>query len=123
MTLDTDPVKTILLPSAHPSFTAEEQKYLLSRPRKRGSEVPLPAPPTKQRCAVTSWPAKFRDPKTGVAYADVHQYKAIQRVLAGGCQWSGLLGCWVGPTYGLMGRPAKGVPDGFEGSAVKQEDV
>ena len=40
-------------------------------------------------------------------------YKVIQRVLAGGCMWSGLLGAWVGPEYGLMGRAAMGVPEGF----------
>ena len=114
--LDPNPLTSILLPSSFPpsgGFTPEEQKYLLARPRKRGNEIPLPAPPPKQRCAVTSWPAKFRDPKTGLAYADLHQYKVIQRLLAGGCQWSGLLGCLVGPSYGVMGRAARGVPEGF----------
>jgi vacuolar protein sorting-associated protein 72 len=86
------------------------------------NEYPLPPPPPKQRCAVTSWTAKFRDPKTGLAYADMHQYKVIQRVLAGGCAWSAMLGCWVGPnTVGMMGRPARGVPEGFAGKVVKTE--
>ncbi|KAK3711210.1 hypothetical protein LTR37_009804 [Vermiconidia calcicola] len=121
--LEPSPVIPILLPSTldYPSFTPEESRYLTSRPRRRNNEVPLPLPPAKQRCAVTSWPAKFRDPKTGLAYADMHQYKVIQRVLAGGCQWSALLGCWVGPSYGVMGRAAKGVPDGFAGTEVKHE--
>jgi vacuolar protein sorting-associated protein 72 len=121
--LDPTPVTNILLPLSHPSFNTEEQRYLISRPRKRMNEYPLPPPPPKQRCAVTSWTAKFRDPKTGLAYADMHQYKVIQRVLAGGCAWSGMLGCWVGPnTVGMMGRPARGVPDGFAGpKAVKAE--
>ena len=115
--LDPTPVTTILLPLSHPRFNAEEHRYLTSRPRKRLNEYPLPPPPPKQRCAVTSWTAKFRDPKTGLAYADMHQYKVVQRVLAGGCAWSGILGCWVGPnTVGMMGRPARGVPEGFAGS-------
>ncbi|KAK3718519.1 hypothetical protein LTR37_005023 [Vermiconidia calcicola] len=117
--------ETILTEPSHtldyPPYTPEETRYLTSRPRRRNNEVPLPLPPAKQRCAVTSWPAKFRDPKTGLAYADMHQYKVIQRVLAGGCQWSALLGCWVGPSYGVMGRAAKGVPDGFAGMDVKRE--
>ncbi|KAF2481352.1 YL1 nuclear protein-domain-containing protein [Neohortaea acidophila] len=121
-TLDADPIKLLLLPQAFPltpALTPEESKYLLTRPRKRaGNEVPLPPAPSKHRCALTSWPAKFRDPKTGLAYADMHQYKAIQRILAGGCQWSGFLGCWVGSSYGLLGRPAKGVPEGFVGVGV-----
>lgn len=117
--LDPTPVTNILLPLSHPSFNTEEQRYLTSRPRKRMNEYPLPPPPPKQRCAVTSWTAKFRDPKTGLAYADMHQYKVIQRILAGGCAWSGMLGCWVGPnTVGLMGRPARGVPEGFAGPKV-----
>ena len=114
--LDPTPVTNILLPLSYPRFNAEEHRYLTSRPRKRLNEYPLPPPPPKQRCAVTSWTAKFRDPKTGLAYADMHQYKVVQRVLAGGCAWSGILGCWVGPnTVGMMGRPARGVPEGFAG--------
>lgn len=121
--LDPTPVTNILLPLSYASFNPEEQRYLTSRPRKRMNEYPLPPPPPKQRCAVTSWTAKFRDPKTGLAYADMHQYKVIQRVLAGGCAWSAMLGCWVGPnTVGMMGRPARGVPEGFAGAkAVKTE--
>ena len=120
--LDPTPVTNILLPLSYPSFNSEEQRYLTSRPRKRMNEYPLPPPPPKQRCAVTSWTAKFRDPKTGLAYADLHQYKVIQRVLAGGCAWSAMLGYWVGPnTVGMMGRPARGVPEGFAGKVVKTE--
>jgi hypothetical protein len=53
-------------------------------------------------------------------------YKIVQRMVAGGSAWSAVLGAWVGPqtAVGLrMGRPARGVPDGFasggEGSTVK----
>ena len=121
-TLDPTPLTNIVLPTSYPRFTPSEQSYLTTRPRKRMNEYPLPPPPPKQRCAVTSWVAKFRDPKTGLPYADMHQYKVIQRVLAGGCAWSGLMGCWVGPnTVGLMGRPARGVPDGFAAPKVVEE--
>ncbi|EME84712.1 uncharacterized protein MYCFIDRAFT_59867 [Pseudocercospora fijiensis CIRAD86] len=64
-------------------------------------------------CAFTPFPAKFRDPKTGLPYADMLQFKNIQRILNDGCQWSSLLGCWAGPRYGSIGRSAVGVPDGF----------
>ena len=138
--LDPTPLTLTLLPSSHPTFTPPQRTYLLTRPRRRAVqtpnyttsssysstpynqpakfEVPLPPAPTKERCALTSWPAKFRDPKTGVGYADLHQYKALQRVLAGGCAWSRVLGGWVGPRYGGMGRPARGVPEGFAGGDV-----
>lgn len=131
--LDPTPLTSTLLPDSYPSFTAEETRYLITRPRRRAVphpefgirrdappkfEVPLPPPPVKQKCAVTSWPAKFRDPKTGLAYADMYQYKNIQKVLAGGCTWSGLLGCWVGLSGALGQRPASGVPEGFRGRGV-----
>ena len=118
--LDTDPLKSIILPTSYPSFTPDEAKYLLTKPRKRTNlnEHPLPAPPARMKCAVTCWKAKFQDPKTGLGFADMHQYKAIQRVVAGGCAWSGMLGAWVGPRMGAMGRPARGVPEGFAGENV-----
>lgn len=121
----TEPIKEIILPNAYPQLSVEEAKYLTTRPRKKTNlnEFPLPPAPKRDVCAITLWPAKYRDPKTGLAYADMHQYKAIQRILAGGCAWSGLLGCWVGPRYGALGRPARGVPEGFDGitPAVKIE--
>lgn len=50
-------------------------------------------------------------------------YKAVHRVLAGGTAWSSLLGAWVGPANGMsLGRPAKGVPEGFlEGGGEKKD--
>lgn len=107
------PLAATLAPIAYPSFTPEESRYLTAKMRKRGAEQLLPPPPAKTKCSLTCWPAKFRDPKTGLPYADLQTYKLIQRVLAGGCAWSGLVGAWVGPTYGEMGRPARGVPEGF----------
>ncbi|KAF2100609.1 YL1-domain-containing protein [Rhizodiscina lignyota] len=69
---------------------------------------------TPQVCEITSRPARYRDPATGLAYADGYAYKCIQRLVKGGCQWSGLLGCFVG-TVGepMFGRAAVGVPDVF----------
>ena len=86
--LDATPISNIILPSSHPTVTPEEIRYLTSRPRRRGGahsatgggivggEVPLPPPPAKTRCALTMWPAKFRDPKTGVPYADLGVLRA-----------------------------------------------
>lgn len=114
-------------PDTYPSFNAEESRYLTAKYKKRNNEHYIATPPAPTRCPITSWTAKFRDPKTGLPYADLHTYKIIQRILAGGCQWSGLVGAWVGPRYGTMGRPAQGVPEGFASSAsasvVKAEDA
>ena len=127
-------IQTILLPSSYPDptlLTPAQQTYLLTKPRRKGPETTMPLAPPKARCALTQWEAKFRDPKTGVVYADLHAFKALQRALSGGCAWSGVLGCWVGSSLGVgrgvvgeggkvvgMGRAAKGVPGGFVGEEV-----
>nr|OQO23519.1 hypothetical protein B0A51_09512 [Rachicladosporium sp. CCFEE 5018] len=83
--LDPTPVSVLLLPSSHPPFTSDESRYLTKSVRPRTEGVP-PDPPAKALCAVTGWKAKYRDPKTGLEYADMQVYKILQRVLAGGRQ-------------------------------------
>lgn len=107
---------TVLLPESYPSFNPDESKYLLAKhsTRKKIGAENIPPGPDKTKCAIIpNAVARYRDPKTGLPYLDRQCYKIIQRVLAGGCQWSGLLGAWVGPSYGVMGRPARGVPEDF----------
>jgi vacuolar protein sorting-associated protein 72 len=115
------PLASTLAPDAYPGFAPEEFRYLIAKMRKRGAEQLLPPAPAKTKCALTSWPAKFRDPRTDLPYADLQAYKLIQRILAGGCTWSSVLGAWVGPAYGEMGRPARGVPSGFGHSPVAKK--
>lgn len=107
---------SIMLPDSYPSLSSDEVRYLTAKHSKRNGGV-MPPGPTKPYCAILAHKeARFRDPKTGLPYFDMHMYKIIQRVLAGGCQWSTLLGAWVGPRCdGVMGRPARGVPEGFAG--------
>ena len=38
-----------------------------------------PPPPPRAACAITGAPAKYRDPATGLAYADLAAYKELQR--------------------------------------------
>ena len=61
-------------------------------------------------CVITGQNAKYRDPKTGLAYADVAAYKQIQKVATGEARWCEELGgCYVGSTM----KPARGVPARF----------
>lgn len=60
-------------------------------------------------CAITGQPARFRDPKTGLAYATRYAYKEIQELRGGGSRWSNLLDCYVGP----INNVARGVPERF----------
>ncbi|MCJ1286323.1 hypothetical protein MMC26_005668 [Xylographa opegraphella] len=64
---------------------------------------------THEMCAITGHPARFRDPKTGLPYANSYAYKEIQKLCSGGSRWSSLLGCYVGP----VASAARGVPDQF----------
>ncbi|GAM87351.1 hypothetical protein ANO11243_053750 [Dothideomycetidae sp. 11243] len=75
---------------AQPALSQEEKRYLAAKHR-RGANT-LPPVPARAMCAISGRPAKFRDPKTKLAYADLPASKAIQRVLANGCQWSAMLG-------------------------------
>lgn len=126
--LESTPLSRTLVPNSHPLLTSEQTRYL-SRVLKRNKLDALPDPPSKPRCAVTGWPAKYTDPKTGLPYADLQVYKIVQRMVAGGSSWSAVLGAWVGPQTAVslrMGRPARGVPEGFasgsEVAKVKKEE-
>jgi len=55
-------------------------------------------------CAITSQPARYRDPNTGLPYAGLEAYRSIQKLVRGGSRWSNLLGAWVGaPEVGSLG--------------------
>lgn len=60
-------------------------------------------------CPITSLPARYRDPKTRVAYANSNAYQKLRQLKQYGYVWSGMLGCYVGTT----GLVARGVPEGF----------
>ncbi|KAF1812591.1 YL1-domain-containing protein [Eremomyces bilateralis CBS 781.70] len=73
-------------------------------------------------CIITGTPAHFRDPGTGLPYADARAYRLLKSVLAGGCRWSALLGCYVGTVVtGGRGAPAAGVPGWFADGTVAEE--
>lgn len=85
----------------------------LSSGRKSSSRtMNLPTKPVQPICVVTSQPARYRDPRTGLPYAHLDAYRAISKVVKGTCVWSGLLGAWAG----AHGVEANGVPTGFRAS-------
>ncbi|WEW57789.1 hypothetical protein PRK78_003256 [Emydomyces testavorans] len=65
--------------------------------------------PTQEYCPITGRPARYRDPQTGLFYANAQAYREIRQVLAGRYAWSGFLGCFVGE----LGGGAWGVPERF----------
>ncbi len=71
--------------------------------------------PIQALCAITSGPAKYLDPATGLPYADLAAYKSVQRLVKGGSVWSNLLEAWVGVDGKGGEGAAKGVPEGFYG--------
>ena len=66
--------------------------------------------PSPEQCAITGQTAKFREPRTGLPYADAYAYKEIQKLQGEGPRWSNLLECYVGS--GAMA--AGGVPQQFQ---------
>ncbi|KAG9789420.1 hypothetical protein ABEF93_001102 [Exophiala dermatitidis] len=76
------------------------------------------AKPAKQKhvqelCPITALPVRYRDPDTGIGYANVVGYKKLQELKQHGFAWSSMLGCYVGRDGGVV---ARGVPEGFVGS-------
>lgn len=63
----------------------------------------------QELCPITSLPARYRDPTTGVGYANSYAYKKLMELKEYKFIWSGMLGCYVG-TAGVV---ARGVPEGF----------
>ncbi|EEQ30716.1 hypothetical protein McanMca71_000598 [Microsporum canis] len=71
---------------------------------------PVKLPKTQvEFCPITSRPARYRDPATGIPYSNSLAYREIRQVLAYRYAWSGTFGCFVGP----IGVGARGVPERF----------
>ena len=68
--------------------------------------------PAPELCAITSLPARYRDPSTGMLYANSAAYQKLQDIKKHRFTWSSMLGGYVGTT----GVAARGVPEGFSGS-------
>ncbi|CAG8517537.1 13626_t:CDS:2 [Acaulospora colombiana] len=62
-------------------------------------------------CPFTGLTAKYKDPKTGIPYANREAYSKIQNLLQHKYLWSDSHSAYV---YNTVQRPAKGVPPGFQ---------
>ncbi|KAJ5894504.1 YL1 nuclear C-terminal [Penicillium taxi] len=70
-------------------------------------------------CVITSLPPRYRDPETGLPYANSYAYGQIRKLLAEGYTWSSMLGCFVG---GPASTVARGVPERFLGKPKSNEE-
>ncbi|KAJ8067986.1 hypothetical protein OCU04_003566 [Sclerotinia nivalis] len=79
---------------------------------KAPTKTKTPSSKSHTLCAITHYPAKFRDPKTGLPYLNSYAYKEIQKLRRGEYRWSKLLGAYVGnaavAARGVPGRFLKG---------------
>lgn len=48
-----------------------------------------PLRPRQSVCPITGLPAKYRDPRNGIAFANCEAYENLSRVMQGGYRWSG----------------------------------
>ena len=97
-----------ILLAKKPTKASGKQAHSNSAPKSAGSKG-LVNGRQQVPCAITGQSAKYRDPKTGLAYADAAAYKEIQKLRTGQTQWSELHGCYTGPAVGA----ARGVPERF----------
>lgn len=67
---------------------------------------------SQELCPITGLVAKYRDPTTGIGYANTAAYKKLQELRNYQFGWSSMLGCYTGRTSVV----ARGVPEGFSES-------
>ena len=77
------------------------------------------AKPDREMCPITSSLARYRDPSTGIPYANSVAFKKIQELKKHQFSWSSMLDCFVGKT----GVVARGVPESFLGVGVPMRDI
>ena len=79
---------------------------------KRANKIPKnPKMQASELCLITGQVARYRDPSTGIVYANSFAYRKIQQLRRHEHVWSSMLGCYVG----RVGQVARGVPSGFLG--------
>ena len=99
--------KNLIILNSLPSTLAQEYSMFTNT---RKSAKPIKH--NLELCPITMQPARYRDPKTGIGYANSKAYKVLQDLREHGLMWSSMLGCYVGREG--MGV-ARGVPEGFSG--------
>jgi len=67
-------------------------------------------------CPITGQPAKYRDPRTNVPFADLPAYNVLTKILGREYVWSSALGCYVG--VGETGRKDTGRDNAGVGSKM-----
>ena len=77
------------------------------------------AKPDREMCPITSNQAKYRDPSTGIPYANSFAFKKLQELKKHQYTWSSMLDCFVGKS----GLVARGVPESFLGVGIPMRDI
>jgi len=80
----------------------EQVRVLVAKNRPPGRHIQL--------CPITGLTARYRDPGTGVPYANLRAFRILREVLSHEYVWSEHLGMYVGHE---KETGAKGVPEGW----------
>ncbi|RMZ87833.1 hypothetical protein DV736_g4939, partial [Chaetothyriales sp. CBS 134916] len=62
----------------------------------RSKRVPRPAQRRPELCPITTQVARYKDPATGIGYANLMAHKVLQELKEHKFIWSAMLGCYVG---------------------------
>ena len=65
---------------------------------------------SQELCPITTLPVRYRDPSTGIAYANTTAYKKLHELKEHKFVWSSMLGCYIGRENAVA---ARGVPEGW----------
>ena len=90
-----------------PSSTQDSYSFL-SAPKRQAKLVQH----RPELCPITMQLARYRDPVTGIGYANMQAYKVLKELKDHKYAWSAMLGCYVGKDGAAV---ARGVPEGWPG--------
>ncbi|KAF9360207.1 hypothetical protein BGX26_010207 [Mortierella sp. AD094] len=77
-------------------------------------------PEQKPMCAITGLPARYKDPRTGIPYANKEAYKILQNVVRHGYVWSNGLNAYC---HDVAQPLPKGVPAGMAEALIGGQQV
>jgi hypothetical protein len=83
--------------------------------------IPITTDPEhKPICPITGLPAKYKDPKSGIPYANKEAYKILQNVIRHGYVWSNGLNAYC---HDVAQPLPKGVPAGMAEALMGGQQV
>ncbi|KIW62952.1 hypothetical protein PV04_09837 [Phialophora macrospora] len=109
--IEEDTTRNLVILEKFDELTSDaRQEYSLFFNKKATVRAGRAVKQSQELCLITALPVRYRDPSTGIPFANAVAYKKLQELKEHKYAWSSMLGCYVGLENGIT---ARGVPEGF----------